>query len=85
MSTSLKPVSATNLPQTLLGAASYFSDPNTCFRFLVNLRWKEGVTCPHCEANGVTCKDVRFHEGKRKLWRCYGVQEAIQHQGRDHL
>lgn len=44
MSTTLKPVSATDLPQTLLGAVKYFSDPDTCFHFLVNLRWKDGVT-----------------------------------------
>lgn len=73
----LKPVSSSNLPQTLLGAVKYFSDADTCFRFLVNLRWKEGVTCPHCAASGVTCKDVAFHEGKRKLWRCMGCKKQF--------
>ncbi len=77
MSTPIQPVSATNLPKTLLGAAAYFSDPDICFNFLVNLRWKEGVTCPHCAANGVTCKDVTFHEGKRKLWQCMGCKKQF--------
>ncbi len=77
MSTALKPVSATNLPKTLIGAAAYFANPDTCFRFLVSLRWKDGVTCPHCAANGVTCKDVTFHNGKRKLWRCTGCKKQF--------
>jgi len=43
----LNAVSATNLPQTLIGAIRYFSDPETCFGFLLNLRWKDGVQYPH--------------------------------------
>lgn len=73
----LKPVSATNLPQVLLGAVKYFADPDTCFNFLVNLRWKDGVNCPHCQAKGVTCKDVTCHNGKRKLWRCAGCKKQF--------
>src|SRR6185437_11361543 len=68
----LQPVSATNLPQTLLGIVSYFSDTNTCFNFLVNLRWADGVTCPHCEG-----KDVSFHKGPRRLWRCKGCKKQF--------
>ncbi len=64
-------------PKRWLGAASYFSDPETCFSFLASLRWKAGVTCPHCTANGITCKDVTFHNGKRKLWRRMGCKKQF--------
>ena len=73
----LKPVSATNLPQTLLGIVSYFANANTAHEFLVKMRWSDGVTCPHCEQNGVTCQDVSELRGARKLWRCKNCKKQF--------
>ncbi len=53
-----------SLPQTLVDAVRYFSDPDVCLAFMVELRWPEGVACPTC---GRT--DVRFLE-KRRVWEC---------------
>ena len=51
-------------PQTLVDAIRYFSDPDVCLAFVVELRWPEGVACPRCGSN-----DVRFLE-KRRIWEC---------------
>ena len=55
-----------DLPQTLVDAIRYFSDPDVCFAFMVELRWPEGVTCPTCGS-----EDVRFLE-KRRVFECKG-------------
>jgi len=52
------------VPQTLVDAIRYFSDPDVCLCFVVELRWPDGVTCPRCDG-----KDVRFLE-KRRIWEC---------------
>lgn len=52
------------VPQTLVDAIRHFSDPDLCLRFVVDLRWPKGVTCPTCGS-----KDVRFLE-KRRVWEC---------------
>lgn len=52
------------LPRTFLDAVRYFSDADTCLRFMVSLRWPDGVACPTC---GRT--DVRFIS-TRRLWEC---------------
>ena len=46
---SIRPVSTTCLPQILIGAVRYYSDPEVCFNFLVSVRWPGGVTCPRCQ------------------------------------
>lgn len=53
-----------NLPQTLQEAVLYFADPEKAFETVVNLRWSNGVTCPHCGSKevGYTCT--------RKIWKC---------------
>jgi len=51
-------------PLTLAGAVRYFSDPDVCLDFVVELRWPDGVICPRCGG-----KDVRFLE-KRRVWEC---------------
>ena len=52
-------------PQTLLGAVRYFSDPDACQDFMVNLRWPDGtVRCPTCDRD-----DVRYI-ATRRLWEC---------------
>lgn len=51
-------------PATLLQAVRYFEDPDTCLRFMVELRWPNGVTCPTCGS-----AEVRFIS-TRRLWEC---------------
>jgi transposase-like protein len=40
----------TRLPETLVETIRYFSDPQTCHEFAVNMRWPEGVSCPRCSS-----------------------------------
>ncbi|MEW5717714.1 MAG: IS1595 family transposase [Chloroflexota bacterium] len=51
-------------PQTLREAVIYFSDPETCVRFVANLRWQDGVTCPHCQNTKVS------YIKTRRVWQC---------------
>lgn len=52
-------------PATLFEVVRYFSDPDVCLAFMVQMRWPDGVvTCPHC---GRT--DPRFLANAR-LWEC---------------
>lgn len=52
-------------PTTLLETIRYFSDPDVCLQFMIDLRWPDGVvTCPHC---GRT--DPRFLANAR-VWEC---------------
>jgi transposase-like protein len=51
-------------PQTLLEAIRYFSDPDICLKFVVELRWPNGPSCPRCG-----CKELSFLS-TRRLWKC---------------
>jgi transposase-like protein len=52
-------------PKTLLEAIRYFSDPDVCQDFMVNMRWPDGVVrCPTCGRD-----DVRYIS-TRRLWEC---------------
>lgn len=53
-----------NLPRTLQEAIIFFQDANVAHEFAVNLRWLEGVTCPHCES-----KNVGFIS-TRRVFKC---------------
>jgi len=59
-------------PKTLQEAIRYFTDPEVCFRFMVKLRWPDGViTCPRCEAT-----DIATIKSRRML-RCRGCQKQF--------
>jgi transposase-like protein len=52
-------------PKTLQEAISYFSDPDRCFEYAVNLRWPDGnIACPRCGS-----KEYSFIS-TRRLWFC---------------
>lgn len=51
-------------PQTLIEVIRHFSDPDVCLDFLVNMRWPDGVACPHCGS-----LDVTFMPSRR-IWQC---------------
>jgi transposase-like protein len=54
-----------NEPTTLLEAIQYFSDPDNCRKFMVEVRWAdEVVRCPHCGNEKVSYLE------KAKLYFC---------------
>lgn len=58
-------------PQTLLEAIKYFSDPDTCLKFVAELRWPQGVTCPRCQALEPTFISTR------RVWKCKGCKKQF--------
>jgi transposase-like protein len=54
----------TNFPKTLQEAIKFFADPDTCTTFMAQLRWPDGVTCPHCEGKAVS------YLSTRRMWKC---------------
>jgi len=54
-------------PKTLQEAIIYFADFENCRRFVIDLRWADGIVrCPACGAEKVSYLD------KAKLYKCYG-------------
>ena len=51
-------------PQSLLQATRYFSDIDVCVDFVAEMRWPNGVTCPHCEGQRVS------YLSTRRIWKC---------------
>lgn len=60
------------MPKTLVDAIRYFSDPDKCLAFMVELRWPDGVTCPTCGG-----RDVSFIS-TRRIWTCREHHERRQ-------
>lgn|SRR5208282_641031 len=59
-------------PKTLQEAIVYFSDPDRCFAYAVQMRWPDGqVVCPRCS----TAKHSFIKT--RKLWFCYTCQKQL--------
>jgi len=60
----------TNKPQTLQQAIVYFSDKDIAHQYLVDLRWSDGVTCPHCQSKEqhsyTTTRKISFHGSATK-------------------
>jgi len=58
-------------PKTLVEAIRYFADPDTCLKFLVPLRWPDGVVCPRCGS-----KEHSFIS-TRRTWKCKGCKKQF--------
>lgn len=58
-------------PQTLQQAIVYFSDKDVAHQYLVDLRWSDGVVCPHC--GGVE----HSYTTTRKIWRCKSCKKQF--------
>jgi len=59
-----------NFPKTLLDAVKYFADPDTALRFMIVIRWPNGViTCPRCD-----CAESCFVQ-TRRIWICKGCKK----------
>src|SRR5271157_4628049 len=53
-------------PKTLQEAILYFSDFENCKKFMVDLRWPDGIVCcPQCGSNNVS------YLAKARVWKCY--------------
>ncbi len=60
-------------PKTLQRAIIYFSDPDTCQRYMIDVRWPDGkVTCPTCGAEKIT------YLARQRRWKCYGKHPKAQ-------
>lgn len=51
-------------PQTLIEAIRHFTDADNCLKFMIALRWPNGITCPACKS-----KEANFIK-TRRLWIC---------------
>jgi transposase-like protein len=59
-------------PETLQSAIIYFSDPDRCFQYALNLRWPGGlVTCPRCNS------DQHSFISTRRIWFCKGCKKQF--------
>jgi transposase-like protein len=61
-----------NLPATLQEAILFFADKETCFNFMVSMRWADGIAvCPHCENNQTSFLSTR------NIWKCKGCKKQF--------
>lgn len=58
-------------PETLIEAVRYFSNPDNCLNFMVQIRWPNGITCPRCES-----KEHSFLS-TRRIWKCKGCKKQF--------
>jgi transposase-like protein len=63
---------ASEFPQTLIEAVAYFADRDRALRFFVEMRWPNGIICPHC---GV--KDDFSFISTRRIWKCKGCRQQF--------
>jgi|SRR5208283_1426321 len=59
-------------PKTLQEAVAYFSNPEQCFAYAMQLRWPDGkVGCPRCGSN------QHSFISTRKIWFCKGCKKQF--------
>jgi transposase-like protein len=59
-------------PETLQNAIVYFSDPDRCFQYALNLRWPNGiVSCPRCGSENHSFISTR------RIWFCKGCKQQF--------
>ena len=59
-------------PETLQNAIVYFSDPDRCFEYALNLRWPDGkVSCPRCGS------EEHSFISTRRMWFCKGCKKQF--------
>jgi transposase-like protein len=61
-----------HIPETLTGAIRYFGNADKCHAFMVDMRWSNGIHCPHCGSENV---------GKlvlpRRIWNCKACRKQF--------
>jgi transposase-like protein len=59
------------LGRTLREAVIYFKDYDNCHKFMVELRWPDGVVrCPRCNSDHVVYLE------KARVWKCYSKHDS---------
>jgi transposase-like protein len=59
-------------PENLQNAIIYFSDPDRCFQYALNLRWPNGaVSCPRCGS------EKHSFIKTRRIWFCSGCKQQF--------
>jgi transposase-like protein len=59
------------LGTTLREVVIYFADYENCRKFMVELRWPDGIVrCPRCNSDHVT------YLAKARVWKCYGKHDS---------
>ncbi len=64
----------TNNPKTLIEAIRYFANPQTCFWFVAELRWPDGVECPRCGGGGFSFLKTRMMFKCKTCQKQYSVK-----------
>jgi transposase-like protein len=60
-------------PKTLQAAIIHFAEPDNCQKFMVEVRWPDGIVrCPQCDSDKVT------YLAKQRRWKCYGKHAKPQ-------
>lgn len=62
----------TEMPETLIEAVRLFSDLDFATNFFANIRWPNGVCCPHCGSTNVLAIP------SRRTWECRENHERRQ-------
>jgi len=60
------------MPKTLVEALRYFSNPDVCLSFMVELRWPDGVVCPTCGSRELSFLSTR------RMWKCKAIHARQQ-------
>ncbi len=58
-------------PKSLVEAVRYFADEQRAFEYVRDLRWPNGVACPHCG-----CTELGFI-ATRRTWKCKGCKKQF--------
>jgi transposase-like protein len=58
-------------PKSLLEAIRYFQDPAVCVEFMAQIRWPNGIECPHCQS-----KRHSFLRSRR-IWKCLDCRKQF--------
>jgi transposase-like protein len=51
-------------PESLQEAIVYFAHPGNALNFMIQIRWPNGITCPHCTSDRYTFISTR------RIWQC---------------
>ncbi len=65
------PQGALKMPRTLQEAIVTFSDPDTCLRHAIALRWPKGIFCPRCRSTRYSFLSTR------RMWKCLDCKKQF--------
>jgi transposase-like protein len=65
-------INTADFPETLIEAVRQFSNLDYATKFFAQIRWADGVTCPHCGSKQVD------YIAKRRVWQCRAGHSRAQ-------